>query len=139
MSLQTEFFEYLKKDIEKYHSRWYRKATEQWYNCYAQIDKDERVILWVKRPNRYGSFWVFVSITSYRISKIKDTTLKQEIKDYRKFNVSLKSLSMTPISLLDRGLSANNSWEIHWPVGFKIIDKTQFELAKKIILTQWKK
>jgi hypothetical protein len=137
MTLQEDFFGYIQKDVEKYHPSWTRRATEQWYNCYSQIGGRERVILWVKQPNKDGSFWIFVSISSSQISKISDIIFKQDMRDNRKFHISLKNTSMTPIELLDRGLSAKNPWETNWPVGFKIIDKTQFELAKKIVPKQW--
>ena len=137
MTLQKDFFDYIQEDVDRYHSGWTRRPTEQWYNCYAQIGGRERVILWVKQPNNDGSFWAFVSISSSWIFKISDIIFKQDMVDHRKFHISLRNVSMTPIELLDRGLSAKNPWETNWPVGFKIINKTQFELAKKTVLKQW--
>ncbi len=137
MTLQEDFFDYIQESVDRYHPSWRRRPTEQWYNCYAQMGERERVILWVKQPNNDGSFWVFVSISSSWIFKISDIIFKQDMMDHRKFHISLRNASMTPIELLDRGLSAKNPWETNWPVGFKIINKTQFELAKKTVLKQW--
>jgi len=137
MTLQQRFFNHIQHHVEQYHPSWTRKPTEQWHNCYAQIGGRERVIIWVKQPNNDGTFWVFVSIPSSRISKIHNIILDQDMNDNRKFNISLRNISMTPIELLDRGPSADNPWEENWPVGFKIVDRSQFEVAEKIIIEQW--
>lgn len=137
MTLQQEFFEYFQQDVGQYHSGWNRRPTKQWYNCSAQIDGRKRVILWVKKPNSNGTFQVYVSIPQSRIFNLPNIILKQDMSDNRKVHISLRNIPMTPIELLDRGLSETNPWGKKWPVGFKIIDRTQFELAKRIIIKQW--
>lgn len=137
MTLQEQFFDYIHEEVKKYHSNWSRRVTEQWYNCYTSIDGNERVIIWVKQPNRDGTFWIFISISSDKIFKTPDLLINQSIKDSRKFNVSFKNVQMTPIELLDRGLTAKNTWEKYWPVGIKVTNQNQFDLLKKIIVMQW--
>ena len=137
MNLQEQFFDYIKEEIEKYHPNWSRRITKQWYNCYATINGNDRVIIWVKQRNKDGTFWIFISIFSDKIFKIPDLQITQSVEDSRKFHVSLKNVQMSPIELLDRGLTAKNAWEENWPVGIKVINRNQFSLLKKIILMQW--
>ena len=137
MNFQEQFFDYIKEEIEKWHPNWSRRITKQWYNCYATIDGNDRVIIWVKQRNKDGTFWIFISIFSDKIFKIPDLQITQSVEDSRKFHVSLKNVQMLPIELLDRGLTAKNAWEENWPVGIKAINRNQFGLLKKIILMQW--
>lgn len=137
MTLQDDFFEYIEAPVTQYHHSWNKRPTLRWYNCYAPVDGRERVIIWVRKPNKDGTFWIWITISFDKISQIWNLIFDRDTFDYRKFYVSLSHASMTPIELLDRGLTAKSSWEENWPVGFKIIDRDQFELAAKIITLQW--
>lgn len=137
LTLQEEFFEYIQRAVEYYYPNWTKRPTNQWYNCYAQIENSERVIIWIRKPNKDGTFWIFVSISSKQIETIPEIVFTRNSNDQRKFHASNKKIKMIPIEILDRGIFASNPWEANWPVGIKIVDRTQFELAKLIIVKQW--
>lgn len=135
MTLQEDFFKYVKSAITYYYPDWTRRPTEQWYSCYARMGAKERVILYVKKPGKNGAFWIWVSISSEKIDTIPDLIVKKDIKNRKKTYLALKNTRMKEIELLDR--EANGGWERNWPAGFKIEDITQFELGKQIIMAQW--
>jgi len=137
MTLQELFLNYIDEDVNRFHPGWSRRKTKQWFNCYANIDGNERVIIWVKQPNKDGSFWVFISVMSDKIFKLPNLLVSQKMKDLRKFEIKEKNVQMIPLEILDRGLTAKNAWEENWPVGIKIVHPNQFDLLKKIIVLQW--
>ena len=138
MTLQDDFFDYIKESVSRHHLFWNKRPTQKWYNFYALIDGRERVIIWVRKPDMDGTFWVWISIPFEKISEINDLVGDNYPIDSRKFYISLQNVSMFPIELLDRRLTASSFWEETWPVGFKIIESNQFELATKIIIEQWR-
>lgn len=81
MSLQELFFNYIKEDVNRFHPGFSKRKTEQWFNFYANIDGNERVITWIKQPNKDGSFWIFVSIVSDKIFDLPDLIVKQSMRD----------------------------------------------------------
>lgn len=129
LDLQDVFFAYLKARFDKYRLNLERRETKRWYRCYI----GERTACWMQKPNQDGSFWVFVGITIEDILK-KMTELKVTIIDHRKCQISFKGVEMSPIEIIDRGKMAKGNWEKNYPVGFKVKDKTQFDLACEIIL-----
>ncbi|MCD4719242.1 MAG: hypothetical protein K8S13_05190 [Desulfobacula sp.] len=137
MNLQELFFIYIQDDVNKFHSGWSKRKTKQWFNCYANINGKERVIMWVKQPNRDGSFWIFISIMSVKIFDLHDLIINQRGNDSRKFEIQEKNIQMKPVEFLDRGLTAKNAWGKKWPVGIKVVNPNQFDLIKKMIILQW--
>ena len=137
MSLQNQFFDFINEEVKKYYPSWSIKPTQQWYNCYAQVDGTKRVIIWVKLPNKDGTFWVFISISSDDILSIPNLSING--KDARKYYINFLNSGMAPLEVLDRGLTAKNPWEKNWPVGIKIRDKSQFSLIRNILTLQWDK
>lgn len=77
MTLQELFFIYIQDDIKKFYPGWSKRKTEQWFNCYANIDEKERVIIWIKQPNKDGSFWIFISIMSDKIFDLPNLIINQ--------------------------------------------------------------
>ena len=131
--LQDDFYEYVKAAYSQKRIDLHRRETQKWHKLYV----NDKSICWMQKPNRDGSFWVFVSSSSEGIiSVLTGLKVEQSKGDMRKYIVSIIGTHMLPIELLDRGISATGGWEASWPVGFKINDKNQFELAKRIILSQ---
>lgn len=129
--LIDDFFYYLKEAFSKKYFNLERKETAKWFKCYER----DRTICWMQKPNKDGSFWVFISIPSEDILRnIKD--LRVQHIDNRKCRVCLENVRMSAIDVTDRGKSASGGWERSWPLGFKIKDSSQFELGKIIILLQ---
>ena len=129
--LIDDFFYYLKEAFLKNHFDLDRRETKKWFKCYG----NDRTICWMQKPNKDGSFWVFISIPAEDILRNIQNLRAQHV-DNRKCRVSLENVQMSAIDVTDRGKSASGGWERSWPVGFKIEDRTQFELGKMIILLQ---
>ena len=137
MSLQNEFIDYIKEPVALYHPQWRVRLTKRWLSCYSTLNDKSRVIIYIGKANKNGSFWVFITISFLEISKIEKLRSIQDRQDSRKHYVSIDGIDMAPIELLDRGIVAKSDWERLWPVGFKIVNNSQFNLALKIILKQW--
>jgi hypothetical protein len=131
--LQDDFFLFVKQAFDRKYIELKKIEKKKWHRCFI-VDK---TVFWMQKPNMDGSFWVFVSISFKDINR-RISGLKYNLSsvDTRKYLVSLLGCQMEPIDLLDRGISARGGWEASWPVGFKIRNNSQFELATKIILSQ---
>lgn len=139
MNLQEKFFEYIRQDLSKSYSGWQRKPAQQWYNCYSARGS---VILCVKKPNKDGSFHVFVSIDSKDIFQDIEVTanpLRPTPKGANKWEVTLRSSpAQTRLEIIDRGRKTNAKGWGNWPVGLKIVDESQFELARLVVVRHLK-
>lgn len=135
--LFESFIQCIRKDLDRSFPNWNMQTTEQWHKCCAQVGGNNQVVLWIKNPNKEGGFWVYVSVPLTRVTMIPGITVTDYTKDPRKYWISLENKDMTPMELNVRESGKSGSWERNWPVGFKLTNMSQFELAKRIVISQW--
>lgn len=135
--LLESFIQCIKDDLDRSFSIWNIQITKEWHKCCAQIGGSDQAVLWIKNPNKDGSFWVFISAPLSRVAMIPGINVCHHTKTDGRYRVSLENQSAKPMELLDRESTKPGSWERNWPVGFKLADMNQFELARRIVICQW--
>lgn len=131
------FLQCISKDLDRGFPNWNVQMTKEWHKCCTQVSGTNRALLWIKNPNADGSFWVFVSVPLTRLAMIPGITITHHTKTPRRYWATLEKGDMAPMQLLARESSEPGSWERNWPVGFKLTNMNQFELAKRIVVSQW--